>query len=662
MTPDPFAPFVPSSAHRALFYLPAFRHAMEATEAVARAVELVRPEVIALEMPSALREPFADAVARLPCWSVLVYEGGGASWAHVVHPVDPVVEAARVALEKRIPWEAVDADLPTSDVSTEPAPDLYAARSLGLAGLVERLRPLLDGGAEPQDRAREIHMAHRIARHLEAGRSVLAVVHPRRMAGIDRELREPQPLPLTRERIANPVLFNLDPRSLAEVVPSWPLMDALFELRRVMPPPLPGAEQGKKPAAHQEQGERSPFTVLQGGRETPQESLRRVFLEMLPDARVEDAAYAGLDRWRILKGLYAAAGELYRLHTGEEVRPWQRQVLDRFLFKCARFEHRLLPDLFQVLSAARGAVDDNFAWEVMALATYFPWQSEFSDLPTTRLSAEELRLGTRSLRIRRQLPRSLRRLQRFPVQQHPMSEDPGEWEKEFEDAQIVSYPPEDLAVEDFGRQLKERGRGILEAELTRVEPFSVSFLDGLDLRETLRHHHEGRLWVRETRLEKGNADTVVMIFDPDPRNERHPFRMTWLGEHENESDMAFYSTHPMQNVVGPGISRCEYGGFMLIFPPMQLYDVWRIQEYRRITQRPDELLLVAALDYSKRREVIHVAAKPPHPRFQPLARALGKRIVHIPLGSFDPERVKRLRTFHILNGRHRRAEVKKYLW
>lgn len=50
-----------------------------------------------------------------------------------------------------------------------------------------------------------------------------------------------------------------------------------------------------------------------------------------------------------------------------------------------------------------------------------------------------------------------------------------------------------------------------------------------------------------------------MIFD-DERDDRYPYCITWLGEHQNESDMAFYATDPYQNFAGPGIGRAEYGG------------------------------------------------------------------------------------------------------
>ena len=55
--------------------------------------------------------------------------------------------------------------------------------------------------------------------------------------------------------------------------------------------------------------------------------------------------------------------------------------------------------------------------------------------------------------------------------------------------------------------------------------------------------------------------------------------MTWLGEHDQESDMALYATQPADNVVGPGICRSEYGGFLLSYPPRRMYDVWQDEDY-----------------------------------------------------------------------------------
>ena len=61
--------------------------------------------------------------------------------------------------------------------------------------------------------------------------------------------------------------------------------------------------------------------------------------------------------------------------------------------------------------------------------------------------------------------------------------------------------------------------------------------------------------------------------------DRYRYLTTWLGEHQNESDMAFYSTQPFEHMVGPGIGRAEYGGLLMTLPPRRLYDVWSDPDY-----------------------------------------------------------------------------------
>ena len=71
-----------------------------------------------------------------------------------------------------------------------------------------------------------------------------------------------------------------------------------------------------------------------------------------------------------------------------------------------------------------------------------------------------------------------------------------------------------------------------------------------------------------------------MVVTFDDAEERYPYCQTWLGEHDQESDMAFYCTEPAQGVVGPGICRVTYGGFMLSSPPQRMLDVWTDPDYR----------------------------------------------------------------------------------
>jgi hypothetical protein len=216
-------------------------------------------------------------------------------------------------------------------------------------------------------------------------------------------------------------------------------------------------------------------------------------------------------------------------------------------------------------------------------------------------------------------------------------------------------------VEEYGRFLKKKGVRQLSEEEGRVEPFSASLLDGIDMRETLRNLAEGRIYVRENRRVKGGVGGVVVVFDEDRGTERFPYLMTWLGEHDQESDMAFYATQPAENIVGPGICRCEYGGFLLSSPPRRMLDVWRDRDYA-FARSKAEVLLLAALDYSRERHVVYVAPRPPRSIFRQIAGRLGKKIVYLPIGSLSPVRLKRLRVFHVLYGNDKREIARDYIW
>ena len=181
------------------------------------------------------------------------------------------------------------------------------------------------------------------------------------------------------------------------------------------------------------------------------------------------------------------------------------------------------------------------------------------------------------------------------------------------------------------------------------------------MRETVRNIHEGAVYVREQLRVTGGVGCLVVIFDDERRSERYPYSMTWLGEHDQESDMAFYATEPAENIVGPGICRSEYGGFMLSYPPRRMMDVWHDPDYSHAVTR-SEVLLMAALDYSIEKHVVYVAARPPRSIFKQMAARRDRKIVYIPLGSLSPHKLKQMRILHILSGKNTRSIAKDYIW
>ena len=153
---------------------------------------------------------------------------------------------------------------------------------------------------------------------------------------------------------------------------------------------------------------------------------------------------------------------------------------------------------------------------------------------------------------------------------------------------------------------------------------------------------------------------MVIIFDEDEANE-YTWKMTWLGENDQESDMAFYATPLQDNIIGPGISRCEYGGFMLSFPP-GVYSIFgQISITHSVKQKP-EVLLAAAVDYAIQPLITYVAASPPRSQFKSIASRLGKKIIYIPIGQLSPITIKSIRSFHVLDSQDRRSIADEYIF
>jgi hypothetical protein len=664
--------------------LPVLHERVEFADAVRLALAEISPSTVAVELPASLEAQVLRAVARLPQVSVLLYESSRGEPLYLpVAPADPLVEALRWGMERGRRVRCVDVDIDAPMLWQERLPDPYAALRLGHRGLYEAL---VDHGgfaeAHPLDRLREQGMALRVRRLAQQGGRVLLVCGMAHAGRILEDLGRCLPEPMDRLERRAIQLFHLHPDSMPEIMAEPPLLHTLYEMRRDGIPPEPG-----KPKLDREGHLSGGLRILSGGASFVEDKARaRVsaaqwcarrchwqpeqgegnpvdlggLLEEEGPEPPSGAHLLPMDRQRALwRWLQRAAG-LYRHSTGQTLQAWQVHGLMRFSRNYALLEGRLLPDFYQWVASARACVDENFAYEVWELGCTYPWQGENSlDLPTTRIRGEDLWLGMRRLRIRPRFPRR-RRPVRFPVRERKREKRPGQWAEAFHGEALCSYPPEDVLVERFGGYLRSKGVRLLSEERSRVEPFTSSLLDGIDLRETLRNWHEGRIYVRETRRVRGGVGAVVVIFDPDEDGRHYPYCMTWHGEHDQESDMAFYATELGARMVGPGISRCEYGGFVMSYPPRRMGDVWKDPVYGVLGSKP-EVLLMAALDYTVEPYVVYVAAKPPRSWFHTLAARMGLKIVYIPIGQFSASTLRKLRVFHVLSGYDKRSIARDYI-
>ncbi len=590
-------------------YFPVVPGRVEFAAEVRTAILRDRPEVIAVELPATLERPYLRAVGRLPQMSVIFYEDAASHDDEAIYvpvePADPFTEAIRTGLE--IGSEVIFAD---PDVSERPHladsyPDTYSLRSVGLQKYIEAYR------VYPQARSEETaEHAAGIAWKLQGAdplAGVLVVVSLNLLDAVMDAMEEPQYQPSTRVRRSSVSLYNLHPDCLAEVTLEYPFLQERYERLRLA---------------------------------------------------AEDTGL--IDRPRAQLELYREAEKAYQANTGEVLQHWQRRLLARYTRNLALTASDLTANLFDITVAARTMVDDNFAWDVWDTAGRYPAQTAQAEIETVSISGEEVWVDTRKMRLRRRLPSDKRRLRPPGLRPRKKEKHPGEWASEVNGSHICSYPPEDMVIEDYGRFLKKKGKSILSEERTRVEPFTTSILDGIDMRETIRNWHEKRIYVRQFQKVTGEVGAVAVIFDED-RDNRYPYMTTWLGENQNESDMAFYSTDPFKKMVGPGIGRGEYGGFLMTLPPRRMFDVWGDPDYAFAETKPERLLM-AALDYSIHRLVVYVAARPPRSIFRNIAGRSGRTIVYIPIGQLSPVALKKLRVVHVLDGYDKREIAKDYIW
>jgi hypothetical protein len=640
--------------------LPVLHGRLEFAWMVRRAVERLTPAAIAVEFPESLAEPIRRAAARLPLLSVLHYPGEGGRPVYLpIEPADALVEAVRRGQELGIPVHFVDRDVDDYPAIRDRIPDALAAESAGArAYLLAALGAVDRSPRVPADDAREQTMAHHVAALVRAQpgleSTVLVVCGLHHARGVARQLREllghgPPVTPLRRVRREGVVLHHLSEAASREVLAELPFVNAAYERSRGTAPP---SAQGPAQTA-------TVVDLFTRARQTPKMD---PFRTASPPEASDDRPRA-TGRMGLLLALCQQARARYREHTGEALRPGTLIGLLRYACRYAYVEGGLGPDLYQLVIAARGFADDNYAHEVWEAATTYPWQTSRPEFAPIDLSLRDLHDHVRTIRFH---PKTLQRRHRLMrvVKPRPKERRPGEWAEQFDGDSVCSYPPEDLALEHYGAFLRKRTERTMAATQTVVEPFHANLYDGVDVRETVRNWHDGRIWVRRERPVRGKPGAVVVIFDDEPLapegEPRYPWHMTWQGEHDEEGDMALYATDPFARVVGPAIGRAHYGGFLLTRPPGTMFGVWEDPYYHEARSK-SEVLLLAALDYTPERLVVYAAPSPPRQALRQLAQRMDRKIVHVPLGQLSPVTLKRLRVFHVLGGRAARASARTYI-
>ncbi|MGO8897473.1 MAG: hypothetical protein ACLQU5_03895, partial [Isosphaeraceae bacterium] len=586
---------------------------------------LSRPyDCVAVPLPPSFQDDVEECIERLPIVSAVAQldvEREDAELGFSYVPIDPcqgVIAALRTAIGERIVREFIDMETPRFEAITGIFPDPYALKRVTPELFSAALLPAIPPPQPGQHRARIAWMARRL-HDLEAHHRLILLVcslldWPWIRDAYWRRVETPEPEPFDAPLAA----FTVDPRTLLFALGELPFITGLYE---------------------------------RGRRELTADDNLSVdgVKEMVLEARET----------------------LRRQHprNAQRITPQLLSIYFRYVRNLSLIDRRLTPDLYSLIVAAKQTAGDDFALAVAETAGTYPYaELDEGHEPGADPESGCLRMGLGQAEVPgwgtafmvSRLPGQAVVWRTCELRPRPVQRQQKRWRQRWDPFGMCSWPNEDDRIESFHRHVRDQAKAILGSDLARVEKFTTSIRDGIDIRETLRNWHTGDLYVKVLPPGRGCIEAVVFLFEVPADPQVYTHRATWFAEHSEESTLAFYATDPMRNLVGPGIAQAVYGGALFLFPPRPIPEIWTDPRLQFATTL-EERLLAAGFLHSKDRHVAVASPGLPRASWRLLARKFGRKIVHLPLKRFSGQLLERLRTFHVLNGKHVRSYAADYI-
>jgi len=398
-------------------------------------------------------------------------------------------------------------------------------------------------------------------------------------------------------------------------------------------------------------------------------SRQKKVIDKLPFKEYKKFDLLKLDRFNAIKIILQRAVNQYKQEYDEKISLHKLKSLFQYIRNLPLIENRITPMLFDIVLASKSIINDNFAWVVWDECKLYPYAKEDDNLDSLSFHKEGILLDGKYFKLRRTIPMKIQRI-KLPLKPKPKESKKGEWRTVWDKNKwnLVSYLPEDIFEENYFHHVRTRSMNLLKDENIKTHEFTSTLMDGIDFRETIRNWaYRKKIYVKEKRTIRGEVDSVVIIFNRDEitseTEEKFPHKQMWYAEHLKESDLAFYSTFPGIDLVGPGISRIELGGVVSFFPPRNIPDIWNekfFKNYPMGKKKADKLLL-AALLFAQKPFITYVAKNKPDNIFYTMAARLRVKIIYLPLDRFNPVSLRALRNLHVLAGKKIRSYAQKYI-
>lgn len=619
---------------------PVYHYKLEFTQEIRKQMQTKQYDRLLVELPFYLQDKVIEAIKELPAVSVVSCFQEEQEFLYLVEPSDPFIEAIRTALDQDIPIQFIDLAPKVSLSYIDNVPDSFCLYKLGYEKYFDLISPLIKRVKKtPHDKKREEQMVWDLQQVPETDKAlfVTGIAHAWRISSLLKK-KKGKPYDLLKFCKPENITFSFLAEScIGTILLEGAYISAAYEQSR--------KKNGKKkPRERSVEVEESRFKHL------------KVFTTKLDEGDKHFVGTLPLNKENVINRLLNRTISEYERENSEEIAGHKIKTYIKYCRNYARLNRAIIPSMYQLVIAARNCFDDDFAYLFWKNATSYPWKAPENKTNIRDINLFELGLDAQQITFHKKLFSKDRFFKKIKKRDEEV------WGETLDPYSICSYQPEDIEIEDFGNNVKKKAQFKLNEEVSRVTPFLTSIHDGIDFRETIRNKPiDNKIYVREKRTIEDSFGSVVIIFDLDEEGAKYPYSMTWLGEHNQESDMAFYATEKESKQIGPGIFECQYGGFMLSFPPGRLFDVWSVRELNFFTKKY-ERLLAAGIVVSEDKNVVYLAPKKPSAAIKQFAKLYGVSITYIPLSQYSSQKLRRLKTFHVLSDKTKRDIADEYIF
>jgi len=587
-------------------------------------------DCLALPLPPSVEHLVEQGISHLPSISlVAIPESGGAespSYSFIpIDPCQPLIMAIRTAMNEDIHRVYIDREVTAFESLPLHSPDPYSLKHVSLASFCSALLPFSPYPKPESQRWLNIKWLAFKLHELELDFESILCLCPMEDWPWIRDAYREQPSYVLPETLEDrPSLHQVTSDTLYFLLGELPYLTELYERRRA-------------------EARSDLHLSVDGIKELLIETRTRWIHTRFQDVRQEQ-------NW---------------------VTPQLLQIFLQYVRNLSLLHHRLTPDLYTLVLAAKQLAGDDFAVMLLETAKSYVFQDDghdpFSSFPVS-VGINQLGFPSEGevAAATNRLQGSLLSWKSISLRPTPPIPKKQQWSFQWNPFGQCSWPPEDHRVEGFASHVREQAKQSLGGELARIEKFTTSIRDGIDLRETLRHWKNPsagsppEIYVRDIPPSRGKVEVVVFLFEVPADPAKFSWQTTWYAEHAEESTLSFFATPFLENMVGPGIGQAVYGGALFLFPPRPIPNIWEDPRFD-FTHSLEERLLAGAFAHSQDPHVVVVSPRPPLAKWRQLAKRYHRHLLPIPLSRFSGQTVSRLRQFHVLNGHEIRSYATKFI-